>query len=152
MSWHARCAAFLSEKCFRDQLVGFRNSSLCFGSVLDLSCRAWSCLLPCFPKGAHAPLNHLVSAAIDGTVALAHCLNQHCKCLLNAFRLYGVFPACIQGCFPPVVIYIMPLWCCLHNLISLHHTGLCYDSGLSISLCNDPIDNNPSHSSTPADS
>lgn len=81
MSWRARCAVFW-VKCSRDQWVWFKKGSLCLAQFLICLHRVKSPPPVSFIGDSHC-------AVIDGTVelevfALAHFMNQHCKCFLNA--------------------------------------------------------------------
>lgn len=97
------------------------------------------CFVLFFSQRTHA-LEQIVSAVIDGTVelevcALAYCMNLRCKCFLSVSGFMVFFLHAARA----LPLDLLSFRCHLHNLISLHNTGPCEDSGLSISLYKEPI-------------
>lgn len=125
MSCRARCAA-LWVKSFWDQSLGFRKGSLClveFWIRLQKRDVASSC------EDTHA-LDQFVNSTVEWEVfAPACCMNQHCKCLLNASG-FMVFSLRVSRALPCCYLHHVP-----HSLISLHNTGLCEGSRSSLRPC-----------------
>lgn len=91
-------------------------------------------------RGHAYALDRIVSTVTDGTL-YDKCISQFCKCFRNT-SMFSLHAA--------EMVLFTSHCAILHNLISLHNTGLCEDGSLSLSCCSEPIHKHAPNCSTPA--